>query len=86
MATVLDPEDQISILGIITLEDVLEELIQEEILDESDVFADVVKQIRVAAVGAKLHGEGHHAHSQRLFADPPLLAPGAVKDIRSGVN
>ena len=84
MATVLDPEDQISILGIITLEDVLEELIQEEILDETDVFVDVVKQIRVAAVGRKLH-EGEQGSHHNLFADPPLLGPSMVQDIKSSV-
>jgi len=36
-------------LGVITLEDVIEELIGEEIIDESDVFVDVHKAIRRAA-------------------------------------
>lgn len=39
-------------MGIITLEDVIEELIQEEIIDETDVFVDVQKRIRVARAKA----------------------------------
>lgn len=34
-------------LGVITLEDVIESLIGEEIVDETDVFVDVHKKIRV---------------------------------------
>ncbi|KAJ2805003.1 hypothetical protein H4R20_002272 [Coemansia guatemalensis] len=39
-------------IGIITLEDVIEELIQEEIIDETDEFIDIRKRIRVVRATA----------------------------------
>ena len=42
-------------MGIITLEDVIEELIGEEIIDETDLYVDVHRRISVARARVQFH-------------------------------
>jgi metal transporter CNNM len=59
------PGEDYGALGVVTLEDVIEELIGEEIVDESDVFIDVHKAIR------RLHPAPRYRIGKNEIMAPP---------------
>ncbi|KAI1881025.1 hypothetical protein JX265_001265 [Neoarthrinium moseri] len=64
------PGESHGALGVVTLEDVIEELIGEEIIDESDVYIDVHKAIR----------RSHPAPKARVQRKDVMVKDVAVKD------
>ncbi|KAF8420216.1 hypothetical protein EV426DRAFT_537843 [Tirmania nivea] len=68
------PGENYGALGVVTLEDVIEELIGEEIIDESDVFIDVHKAIRrINPFPFTRKNFSHQPHS-RMAADSARAA------------
>ncbi|RKF81808.1 hemolysin [Golovinomyces cichoracearum] len=57
------PAENYGAIGVVTLEDVIEELIGEEIIDESDVYIDVHKAIRRLAPAPKANALRRHVVS-----------------------
>ncbi|KAF3905226.1 hypothetical protein ABW21_db0202185 [Orbilia brochopaga] len=73
------PGENYGALGVITLEDVIEELIGEEIVDESDVYVDVHKAIRrmnPAPISRRMYGSNFPSDSGRTSqaADETIAA------------
>ncbi|KAL2818468.1 hypothetical protein BDW59DRAFT_151941 [Aspergillus cavernicola] len=74
------PGEDSGALGVVTLEDVIEELIGEEIIDESDVFVDVHKAIRRMAPAPY-----SRVPKGRFVEEPPSLpVQGSLVDVGDG--
>ena len=66
-------------LGILTLEDVLEELINEEIVDETDRFIDAAHEEKGPADQVRQLSAGSMSNDGFVFTAPCTFAPSATK-------
>ncbi|KAK2627131.1 hypothetical protein QTJ16_003097 [Diplocarpon rosae] len=65
------PGENYGAIGVVTLEDVIEELIGEEIIDESDVYIDVHKAIRRMAPAPKSRAQKNGGVSENPMVHMP---------------
>ncbi|KAJ2908241.1 hypothetical protein GGI21_003084, partial [Coemansia aciculifera] len=72
-------------LGIITLEDVIEELIQEEIIDETDVFIDMRRKIKVMRAVKLVQSLAASPMPMSIATEPPPPPPLQPSSKRRGV-
>ncbi|KAI9022312.1 hypothetical protein CLU79DRAFT_752167 [Phycomyces nitens] len=78
-----DPGGQSGALGVITLEDVIEELIGEEIIDETDVYVDVQNKIRVVRRQVPNRRDSRLQRLLTAHRRRPIIANGKNPPVRS---
>ncbi|CAH01224.1 Mam3p [Kluyveromyces lactis] len=85
-----DPGSSSGAIGLVTLEDVIEELIGEEIVDESDVFVDIHQRIMRDQPGplSKRHITSylHSLYTRKPSETQPLVNENAESSEASGKN
>ncbi|KAI4336884.1 hypothetical protein L6164_015361, partial [Bauhinia variegata] len=63
------------VVGVITMEDVIEELLQEEILDETDEYVNIHNKIKVNMHAAKGKASDLNLHRPTVSSPAPLAIP-----------
>ncbi|CAA0838174.1 DUF21 domain-containing protein [Striga hermonthica] len=67
------PPDQVAV-GVISMEDVIEELLQEEILDETDEYVNIHNRIKINMIGSQDNKAPESDSTQSIAAASQLIA------------